>query len=88
MFTFGNHPLITYIVFIDEISAAMLYVNMQRFLYYKTDINFFLIRIFIFRFFQEFAIVIFFKIFSVDLCIYCMVFRLVEEGKTTVLIKS
>lgn len=41
MFTFGNHPLITYIVFIDEISAAMLYVNMQRFLYYKTDINLF-----------------------------------------------
>lgn len=39
-FHVGNHPLITYMVFIDEISAAM-YVNMPRFLNYKTDINLF-----------------------------------------------
>lgn len=74
-------------VFIDEISAAM-YVNMPRFLNYKTDINLFYFGYFFFRLFQKFVFVILFEIFSVDLCIYCMVFRLVEEGKTTVFIES
>lgn len=35
--SFDDHPLITYIVFIDAISAAMLF-NMPIFLYYKTNI--------------------------------------------------
>lgn len=35
--SFDDHPLITYIVFIDAISAAMLF-NKPIFLYYKTNI--------------------------------------------------
>lgn len=79
--SFDDHPLITYIVFIDAISAAMLF-NMPIVLYYKTNINLLYFEYnFIFEPFQDFFIVILCEIFVVDLRIYCMIYRLVKEEK-------
>lgn len=87
--SFDDHPLITYIVFIDAISTAMLF-NMPIFLNNKTNINLLYIEYnFIFEPFQDFVIVILCEIFPVDLRIYCMIYRLVKkEKKNRVLIDN
>lgn len=66
--SFDDHPLITYIVFIDAISAAM-WFNMLIFLYYKTDI--------ILWYFEYISnMILFLTFFKTLLLWYCVKFSL------------